>query len=153
MNQIMEWYQSFSSRDQKIVQLAIPVVVVVIVVFGILLPVNSIVSDMQDEVKDSRKAVVMLQSMAPQNTSSKQKYSSLTNVITDTTRRHGFKLDRFEEKKTGEINVWFDEIAFDKMLQWLAELENQYGITTSHISVSQSSDVGIVRANVRLISG
>ena len=154
MNQIIDWYHSLSERDQKIVQIAVPVVAVAILIFGILLPINQVVSSTKEEVVSAKKAVVLLQSMAPKSRSGgKQSFSSLTTVITNTTRQNGFKLNRFEEKKNGEINVWFDQIGFDKMLSWLAQLENQYGIVTSNISVSQTNEVGVVRANVRLISG
>lgn len=155
MNALMQWYEDLPERDQKIVQIATPIVVVLLIIFAVILPVNNAVSSLEDDVIDHKKAIVLLQSMAPQPSagSGKKNFSSLTNVITNTTRDQGFRLDRFEEKKSGEINVWFDSIAFDKMLSWLAQLENQYGITASHISVSQTNEVGIVRANIRLIAG
>lgn len=155
MNAVIEWYQALSERDQKIFNIAVPIVAVLILIFGVVLPVNSMVSEKSQAVVDTKSAIVLLQNMAPQNrgSSGKQSYSSLTNVITNTTRSQGFKLNRFEEKKNGEINVWFDQVNFDQMLVWLASLENQYGITTSYISVSQTNEAGIVRANVRLISG
>ncbi len=155
MNALMQWYDDLPERDQKIVQIAAPVITVLLIIFAVILPINNAVSSLEEQVVDNKKAIVLLQSMAPQQTSSagKKSFSSLTNVITNTTREQGFRLDRFEEKKSGEINVWFDSIAFDKMLSWLAQLENQYGITASHISVSQTNEVGIVRANIRLIAG
>jgi general secretion pathway protein M len=155
MNALMQWYDDLSQRDQKIVQIAAPIVMVLLLVFAIILPVHHSVNRLQEQVIDHKKAITLLQTLAPaKSTSSGRKaFSSLTNVITNTTREFGFRLDRFEEKKTGEINVWFDSIAFDKMLVWLAKLENEYGITASHISVSQTNEVGIVRANIRLISG
>ena len=153
MNQIVDWYNALSGRDQKTVQIAIPVVAIAIIIFGILLPVNQAVSKAKQEVRDTKKAIVMLQSMAPRSNTSKKSYSSLTTVITNTSRQNGFKMDRFDEKKNGEINVWFDQIGFDKMLFWLSQLENDYGIVTSHISVSQTNEIGIVRANVRLVAG
>jgi general secretion pathway protein M len=155
MNALMQWYEELPERDQKIVHIAVPIVAVVLVIFAVILPIHNAVNELQEQVIDHKKAIVLLHSLAPQSqsTSGKKSFSSLTNVVTNTTREFGFRLDRFEEKKTGEINVWFDSIAFDKMLMWLAKLENEYGITASNISVSQTNEVGIVRANIRLIAG
>ncbi len=154
MNQVMQWYDQLSERDKKVVQIAAPLAAVILVIFALVVPVINLVSELENEVKDNKKAVVFLQQQAPASTAGgKKSFSSLTNVITNTTRQHQFQLARFEEKKNGEINVWFDEIAFDKMLEWLASLENDYGITSSYLSISQTSEVGIVRANVRLVSG
>ncbi|NVJ59073.1 MAG: type II secretion system protein M [Gammaproteobacteria bacterium] len=154
MNAILEWYEQLSDRDQLIVHIALPIVAVLLVIFAIILPINSLVNGMEQEVKDNRSAVVLLQQQVPQNASSSSKsFSSLPNLITSTSRQFGFQLDRYEEKKTGEINVWFDSIPFDKMMQWLAQLENDYGVTSSLVTVSQTNEVGIVRANVRLITG
>ncbi|WP_144392273.1 type II secretion system protein GspM [Pleionea sediminis] len=153
MNQIVQWYEQLAERDKKIVQIASPVVVLLLIIFAIILPVNNLVSDLRDDVKDNKQAVVYLHQQAPQSSGSgKRSFSSLTSVVTSTTRQKQFQLARFEEKKNGEINVWFDEISFDKMLEWLADLENDYGITTSYINISQTQEIGIVRANVRLVS-
>lgn len=154
MNAILEWYEQLSDRDQLAVNIALPIVLLLLIIFAIIMPVNSLVSDMEQEVKSNRSAVVLLQQQVPQNSSKSSKsFSSLPNLITSTSRQFGFQLDRYEEKKGGEINVWFDSISFDKMMQWLAQLENDYGVTSSYISVSQTNEVGIVRANVRLITG
>ena len=154
MNAILEWYEQLSERDQLAVNIALPIVLVILLIFAVIMPVNSLVSDMEQEVKSNRSAVVLLQQQVPQNSGNSAKtFSSLPNLITSTTRQYGFQLDRYEEKKGGEINVWFDSISFDKMMQWLAQLENDYGVTSSFISVSQTNEVGIVRANVRLITG
>ena len=154
MNAVLEWYEQLSERDQLAVNIALPIVLVILLIFAVIMPVNSLVSDMEQEVKSNRSAVVLLQQQVPQNSGNSAKtFSSLPNLITSTTRQYGFQLDRYEEKKGGEINVWFDSISFDKMMQWLAQLENDYGVTSSFISVSQTNEVGIVRANVRLITG
>ena len=154
MNAILEWYEQLSDRDQLAVNIALPIVLLLLIIFAIIMPVNSLVSDMEQEVKSNRSAVVLLQQQVPQSSSKSSKsFSSLPNLITSTSRQFGFQLDRYEEKKGGEINVWFDSISFDKMMQWLAQLENDYGVTSSYISVSQTNEVGIVRANVRLITG
>tara|TARA_B100002049_G_C15965756_1_gene326520 strand:- start:15 stop:482 length:468 start_codon:yes stop_codon:yes gene_type:complete len=155
MNALTQWFEQLSEKDKKVVQISTPVVLVLVLIFAVVLPINSSVSALRADVIDNKKATILLQAEAPQNQSGggKQSYSSLTNVITSTTRQHNFRLERFEEKRNGEINVWFDQIGFDKMLSWLAQLENQYGITTSYISVSQSGETGMVRANVRLVSG
>jgi len=154
MNALNEWYGQLSERDKKIIQIAAPIVALVVLVFGLIIPINAAVSDLQKEVDANKKAVVILQAESPQGQAGqgKKSFSSLTNLVTNTSRQSNFKLDRFEEKNDGEISVWFDSISFDKMLNWLATLENEYGVTSSYISISQTSDAGIVRANVRLIS-
>ncbi len=153
MNALLEWYESQPEREQKLIQILAPVIAVLILIFAVILPLENLVNKKQNEVERTREAVILLLQQQPQGqTSNKKQVTSLTNIVTNTSRQMGFKLDRFEEKKDGEINLWFDRIGFDKMVAWLARLENEYGITASYVSVSQTSDQGVVRANLRLLA-
>ncbi len=153
MNALLEWYESQPEREQKLIQILAPVIVVLMLIFAVILPLENLVNKKQNEVERTREAVILLLQQQPQGqTSNKKQVTSLTNIVTNTSRQMGFKLDRFEEKKDGEINLWFDRIGFDKMVAWLARLENEYGITASYVSVSQTSDQGVVRANLRLLA-
>ncbi|MCO7225195.1 type II secretion system protein GspM [Pleionea sp. CnH1-48] len=154
MNALLEKYEQLSERDQLAAKIIAIAAVVGILIFGILMPINNAVNELESDVSDNRKAIVMLQEAAPQaggNSRGKQSYRSLSDVVTRTSRSNGFSLSRIEEKKNGELQVWFDRIAFDKMISWLANLQNTYGISSSDVAISQTSEVGIVRANVRLV--
>ncbi|NVJ49196.1 MAG: type II secretion system protein M [Gammaproteobacteria bacterium] len=155
MNALTEWYGQLSERDKKVVQIAAPISVLIIIVFAVIIPINSAVSSLRSEVADNKKAVVLLQAEAPRGTQggAKKSFSSLTNLVTSTTRQYNFKLDRFEEKSSSEISVWFDSVAFDQLLQWLENLDNDYGVKSSFVTISQTSETGIVRTNVRLTTG
>ncbi len=153
MNAIIDLYNQLSERDKMMAQIGAPLLLLLIIIFALVMPVNSAVSGVNKKVESNKQAIVLLQSMSPQSSEGNKKgFKNLTQVITSTTRQFNFRLERFEEKKNGEINVWFDQINFDQMLNWLARLENDYGITTSFISVSQTNELGIVRVNLRLIT-
>ena len=153
MNELMEKFEELSERDRNIVLALIPVVIVLLIIFAVVMPVNAMVEEAEQNVSKNKQAVNLLNKHIGSGagaSSGKRPVNSLSSIVTQTSRQANFSLSRIQEKKKDEVQVWFDSIPFDDMLNWLARIENQYGITSSNVSVSQSSDAGIVRANVKL---
>jgi hypothetical protein len=67
MNALMQWYEELPERDQKIVHIAVPIVAVVLVIFAVILPIHNAVNELQEQVIDHKKAIVLLHSLAPQS--------------------------------------------------------------------------------------
>lgn len=55
---------------------------------------------------------------------------------------------RIQPEGDGEVRVWFEDVAFDAILRWIADLQNRYGVSVQTFDVEPQAGPG--RVNVRL---
>lgn len=48
------------------------------------------------------------------------------------------------------VSLWIDDVAFDSLVRWLADLEQRYGIVAVSADVQRQSGSGLVNAHVTL---
>ncbi|MEE4245258.1 MAG: type II secretion system protein GspM [Kangiellaceae bacterium] len=152
MNSITDWYLDLSDKDQLAVKIFIPLVTTLLMVFAVILPVNKAINSLETSIADNKEAIVILQNTVPQQAANSSSKSSLRTILINSTRQASLDIQRYEEKKDGELNVWFEQVAFDELMIWLAKLNNQSSVNTSYVSINQTKETGRVRANIRLIS-
>jgi general secretion pathway protein M len=56
-------------------------------------------------------------------------------------------MERVQPEGKG-ARLWFDTIAFDTLVRWLAELEQRQGLVVSQLSVNAGAEPGMVSARV-----
>lgn len=55
---------------------------------------------------------------------------------------------RIQPEGDREVRVWFEDVSFDAMVRWLAELQSRYGVTVQTFDVEPQPALG--RVNIRL---
>lgn len=55
---------------------------------------------------------------------------------------------RVQPEGDREVRVWFEDLSFDHLVRWLAELQTRYGISVQTMDIEAQSEPG--RVNVRL---
>ncbi len=151
MNELIDWYNELSNTEQKIIKIGVPVLIVILLIAA-LFKLNASISYLENEVTRNKEAVTLLAplSKSTRNTSTRtNSQQKLTQIITDTTRRKGFSLSKMNEKND-EVEVAFNNLQFDKMIEWLTQLKNRYGVESTSIKVNQTDAVGMVRVTVKL---
>ncbi len=58
--------------------------------------------------------------------------------------------ERLQPEGDREVKVWFDDVPFDNLVRWLAELQTRYAITVQTLDVEAQSAPGIVDARLSL---
>ena len=72
-------------------------------------------------------------------------------VIVDTTlRSHGLGQPKRSQPTPNGIRVEFENVAFDKLVVWLGDLSNQYGMEVQAGSLSAIAQAGPGRVNASL---
>lgn len=76
---------------------------------------------------------------------------SLLGIIEKTGDAHGIRgyIQRIEPTGDREAQIWMDQVAFDRLIQWLETLQNNHGVVVKTLSVGREQTAGIV--NVRLV--
>lgn len=80
---------------------------------------------------------------------------SLVAAVDQTSRSQtlGKAPSRLQPEGDREVKVWIDDVPFDKLLRWLQELEQKYGIQASSAEIERSGTAGIVNVRVSLVRG
>lgn len=50
-----------------------------------------------------------------------------------------------------EVKVWLEDVSFDKLLRWLAELEQRYGVVAQAAEIEREAGPGLVNARLTLV--
>ena len=61
--------------------------------------------------------------------------------------------ERLQPEGEHEVKLWFDDVPFDNLSRWLAELQMQYGIQVQTLDVEVQSASGVVDARLSLTRG
>ena len=85
------------------------------------------------------------------STDRKRSGESLLAMVDRSARAAGMGagLKRVEPEGKDKVRVWMDDIAFDGLIPWLADLNKTQGVTPESLVVDRQSTTG--RVNVRLV--
>lgn len=115
---------------------------------------RSLVHDQQvlDQwMQDSAAELRQLQSAGGTQGAPAATDKSLLALVDQTARQAGLggAIKRVEPEQDDSVRVWFEQVAFDDMVRWLAKLQRTYAVQIDTISVERQDQPG--RVNVRLV--
>jgi type II secretory pathway component PulM len=141
-------------REKRIVGIGALLVAVLIVFGGIILPLDSAVSN---AVKNKNQRTADLEWMrinAPEVQAGSAGLRTDTNeapmVLVDRIGREaglGAAMRGTQPSGTG-VRVQLEAASFDTMVTWLANLDEHYGLAIESITVDRAARPGVVNANV-----
>ena len=76
---------------------------------------------------------------------------ALLPVVTRTAEAQGIALNRFQPESSGAISVSVQAQPFNDLLRWLAQLEENNGVSVQRLTVDAEGRPGMVNAQVRLM--
>lgn len=145
----LDYYQSKTDSEQKLL-LALSV----FVIFFVLITSYNTVADGLTETEKklakqlelnnwaSEQIKIINASGAKTSVSSK---GSLTQKVNSSARRYGIKIARLQPQKNDSVRVGLDEVPFNELLKWLANMQNNDGIRVSSIDFSRSDKSGLIK--------
>ena len=146
----MELYLSKSESEQKMLKM-------LAVFFSIFLlyTLYSTVSDGLSQAQNKLKRQTELNQWASEQisviqqagrvSSGSNRSGSMTQVINSSARKYNVSISRIQPQKTDMVKVGIDEIGFNRLMQWLGELNNRHGITATNIDFSKADASGVVK--------
>ena len=58
---------------------------------------------------------------------------------------------RIQPEGEGEVRVWFEEVSFDAVVRWIADLQQRYGVSVQTLDVEPQSGPGQVNVRLSLV--
>ena len=158
VDKFQAWWQSISQREQHLSLLSAAFLLVAIVYWGIWQPVNNQLRESEIQLQRAQqtlrwvedKSVDLVQAGLGKSSNSQRK-ASLANVLNVSAKQYGIAFSRIVNKKD-EVEVWIDDVAFDRFIDWLTELNNRYGVSVLKSDLSSTGDPGKVKINRLLVS-
>lgn len=155
-----QWLDTLESREKRIV---ISGGIAFLVILFYLLIWDPIVSRYDEQqlknnsqrqlyswIKNAGEEINSLQS-SESSSAARFKNQSISSLADRSARITGIKafISKIEQNKNN-VKVTLKDADFDLIINWLTDLENKYGISSSQIKIERSKEDGAVNANITL---
>jgi general secretion pathway protein M len=155
---LAHWFGALSEREQRIVQIG-AVLAVVLLVVGVLLPLDRSVDQAHQRLLKKRNDLTWMQGVASELAASPQPPSaageSLLVIVDRSAREAGLagSLAGSEPAGPGGLSLRLQKAPFDALIAWLARLAQQNGIRVDSATIDSAGAPGLVNAAVVLHTG
>ncbi|MFG0832745.1 GspM family type II secretion system protein ExeM [Aeromonas bivalvium] len=137
------WWRGLSAREQRLVAVGGSVLLVGLFYWLVWQPLGNRIEERERQVKSQQQTLIWLkekgeQVLAAQAGSGRNMDlgGTLDGVVNRTAFNHKIKIARLQPQGQ-ELQVWIDQVAFDDLLMWLAELTDKYGVRVQVIEVAR----------------
>lgn len=154
MNKLRVWYAGLQQREQRAVAIGGGAVAVLILVLGILMPLQSAVSSAVQRNATKREDLEWMQVNAPEIRAAGSQLPADTGeapvVLVDRVGREAGLAGalRGTQPNGAGVRVQLEAAPFDTLVAWLATLDERYGLAIESITVDRAAQPGAVNASI-----
>jgi general secretion pathway protein M len=149
-------FDTLSERELRLVKLG-AVAAILIVIFGVLLPLDSSVAKARARITQKQADLVWMRGVAPYLAARASMHQSSSGespiVIVDrSVRESGLdkSLAGTDPSGAGTIQVRMQKAPFDSIIGWLSRLAEQNGLGVDGATIDSTGDPGMVNAAIVL---
>ncbi|WP_185234670.1 type II secretion system protein GspM [Teredinibacter franksiae] len=156
MNEIKEWWNQASSRDQMALVICGGLLGFYVLYIVLLKPVTGMRDTQLQKNIAQQQALERVRDYAAIYTSqgsskeSSASNGSIVEIVDSSLRQNNLKLSGMQPSGANDVRIRLEQIPFDNLLAWLYEIEVRQRIQVKDISVATGSATGLVSANLRL---
>ena len=155
----MEWFNALPRRQQWFVVVGVIVVFFYLLYIALWAPLSGSIDKlgMQNqratndlhELRESAAKVKQLRGLG-RSAVIQGSDMSLSQMVDTAVARHRIKMNRFQPSGQNEAQLWFDNVDFNRMLAYLDQMENGYGVVIKNIAVNAGNSEGLVTVRLRV---
>lgn len=151
------WFRQLAFREQLIVGAGALVAVVIIGWGFVWSPLANGAAELDVAVSEKSRLLVDLRrassltASAATGAAGVAPTSSLIVLVDETARPFDLAFTRTSPDGTNAIMITFRDAAFDRLIGWLTQLEQEYGVVIETFSASPTGQPGIVSGTLRLL--
>jgi general secretion pathway protein M len=153
MGALRAWFAALAPREQRTLRIG-AVAVVVVLLFGALLPFERRVNTAQQRVSTKQSDLAWLQSMGPQLAQLRAtlpiaSHESLVVLVDRIARETGIARSVAGSQPSGDgsLSVRIEQVPFDALAGWAGALVQRYGVHITSASVEGAAAGGLVNAS------
>lgn len=155
MNAIRAWYLGLNPRERRIVAGGAVALLVLVLVGGLLLPLQSALSAAAGRAASKREDLDWMRLNAPEMIAAGGQLPADSAdppvVLVDRVGHQAGLADSLrgtQPSGTAGVRVQLEAAPFDTLVTWLATLEQRYGLAIESITVDRAAKPGVVNASV-----
>lgn len=151
----LEKYNSLENREKKALIALTMFFVALIIYFAIWSPIYTYHQDSLQKRDTQFSLIQYMRASEKQarssssNTKAKPKGQSLITDISNSARQLGIKPSRMQPEGDSTVSVWFNDVVFNDLINWIVRLNEREGVGIQQISIDRQDNPGTV--NVRLV--
>jgi general secretion pathway protein M len=151
---IRQWFESLSVRDQIALMILGAAVGLWAFVFLIFIELDGrrerLVNGNQGLAQKLHRVDLKVEQLAVLREGGGDGQVNLTRTLSQASETHGLTVKRLQPNSRGEVQLRFEGIAFDGLLQFLEQIEGSAGLVVKEASISSAGRSGGVNATLRI---
>lgn len=146
--QLIQWWSSLQSREQRLVTGAGVVVVIGLFYWVLWQPLHSARDTQQQKVEAAQRQLSQLQQLLPQlqaaGAGTVSRSGSVAQIISNSARSSGIRVSRMQPQNQ-QLTLVLEDVSFEQLLGWLHALHYQHGVQLISLDVALADKPGMVR--------
>lgn len=151
---IRQWFESLSARDQIALMILGAAVGLWAFVFLIFIELDGrrerLVNGNQALAQKLHRVDLKVEQLAVLREGGGDGQVNLTRTLSQASETQGLTVKRLQPNSRGEVQLRFEGIAFDGLLQFLEQIEGSAGLVVKEASISSAGRSGGVNATLRI---
>ncbi len=158
MNAAINYWMSLSRRDQTALLICGVALGVAIIWWALIAPSNKAVVEQANRTKATAETLATVREMALELAEyrsggagvSRSGDTPLSELIDRSLRARAMVLGSFQPVREGEVRLRLDDVPYNNLIAWLAEMETEHQLTTRELTITPTRVSGRVSASMRL---
>lgn len=151
--QILRWWYSLAAREQRLLMFAAPLLLLGTFYWGLWQPLHLAKernSQALQQLEQQRLVLQQLRVTSQQAVAPLQRSGSLAQIVSNSARSYSINVSRMQPQNE-QLQLVLDDIAFEKLLPWLHQLQFEQGVRLVNLDVAAADQPGIVRVRRMVI--
>ncbi len=157
---VTQWLDTLEKRERQTVQTGATVLVIMILYLAIWDPITSSYNEQQLQYQSQRQLHDWMREAASEirgleasgnSMAARFRNQSISSLADRSATTSGVKpfINKIDQGKEG-VKVTLKQADFDRIITWLADMENKYGIIATKVKVEKAKASGAVDADITL---
>jgi len=151
---VRQWFESLSARDQVALMILGAAVGLWAFVFLIFIELDGrrerLVDGNQALAQKLHRVDLKVEQLAVLREGGGDGQVNLTRTLSQASETHGLTVKRLQPNSRGEVQLRFEGVTFDGLLQFLEQIEGSAGLVVKEASISSAGRSGGVNATLRI---
>ena len=156
-----EWWDSLQARERYVVLIGLGMLALIILYLIIWMPIQKSLDEKRTRVENKQETVIWMAQKKQEVEQLKRLNPNLFNQVTDKrsllaivdtgAKQMGVReaIKRIEPKGDDKVQVWLEDIVFNRLIVLLGELDRRNHIQVADVSLNKA-ELGKVSGNITL---
>jgi general secretion pathway protein M len=153
------WWSSLADRERRVLSTGAAALGLIVLYAGVWDPVAGARARHETDLQAARALAIQLESLAAAapragaGATPAGAGQSLLAVIDQSRKSSALTKppSRLQPEGDGTVRIWLEDVPFDALLRWLAELQTRYGVRVDDADIERESGPGLVNARLTLV--